>query len=101
MTARERIVKLLENGFSPLFLEVRDISAQHEGHAAHRPGEVTHVEIILVSDMFAGKTLVERHRLVYQALEPEIHAGLHALKLKTLTVAEGEKRKLFADITKG
>jgi stress-induced morphogen len=45
----------------------------------------------IVSEMFEGKTLVQRHRLVYQALSEELEAGLHALALKTKTPAEADK----------
>ena len=42
----------------------------------------------IVSDAFAGKPLVARHRLVYGALAEELQAGLHALQLSTKTPAE-------------
>jgi len=42
----------------------------------------------VVSDAFAGKPLIARHRLVYGALAEELQAGLHALQLSTKTLAE-------------
>ena len=42
----------------------------------------------VVSAAFEGKGAVQRHRLVYSLLQPEIDAGVHALALKTKTPAE-------------
>jgi BolA protein len=42
----------------------------------------------VVSDAFAGKPLVARHRLIYSALAEELQAGLHALQLSTKTPTE-------------
>ena len=42
----------------------------------------------VVSDAFAGKPLIARHRLIYGALAEELQAGLHALQLSTKTPAE-------------
>jgi stress-induced morphogen len=42
----------------------------------------------IVSAAFAGKTLMQRHRLIYGALQEELAAGLHALSLKTKTPEE-------------
>jgi BolA-like protein 1 len=44
----------------------------------------------VVSDAFAGKPLVQRHRQVYGLLSDEFAAGLHALALDTKTPAEAE-----------
>jgi BolA protein len=46
----------------------------------------------VVSAAFEGKGAVQRHRMVYQLLQAEIDAGVHALALKTKTPAEvGQK----------
>lgn len=41
---------------------------------------------------FEGKTLIERHRMVYGALGDAMKADIHALALETLTPAEGARR---------
>ena len=46
----------------------------------------------VVSAAFEGKGAVQRHRMVYQLLQAEIDAGVHALALRTKTPAEvGQK----------
>lgn len=49
-------------------------------------GDGEHLEAIVVSATFAGKTRVQQHQLVYGALQAELNSGaLHALALKTCT----------------
>lgn len=48
-------------------------------------GTADHWEATIISSAFAGKSLMERHRLVYAALAEEMKGAIHALTLKTLT----------------
>jgi stress-induced morphogen len=53
-------------------------------------GRSNSVEVI--SEQFAGKSMVARHRLVYATLDGEmVEGGIHALALKTKTPAEMAK----------
>ncbi len=45
----------------------------------------------VVSDAFAGKRLVQRHKMVYSILDHELKTGVHALALKTKTPEEAAK----------
>jgi stress-induced morphogen len=47
-----------------------------------------HFQVLVVSDRFEGLRLVQRHRLVYDALGDLMRARIHALTLSTLTPAE-------------
>ncbi|MEM7180280.1 MAG: BolA family protein [Spirochaetota bacterium] len=42
-----------------------------------------HIKAIVVYDGFAGKTMLEQHRMVYDTLKEELKAELHALALET------------------
>ena len=53
-------------------------------------GDGRHFEAVVVSDDFTGKTRVERHRLVYEALEEEMKEKVHALSMKLYTIKEWE-----------
>jgi stress-induced morphogen len=55
-------------------------------------GTLDHYELLVVSDEFSAKSLVERHRLVYAALAEPLKGPLHALTLKTLTPEEATKQ---------
>jgi stress-induced morphogen len=47
-----------------------------------------HFDAEVVSSAFRGKTLLERHRLVYQVLGERIGREIHALVLRTMTPEE-------------
>jgi acid stress-induced BolA-like protein IbaG/YrbA len=52
-------------------------------------GDGQHFEAVIVSAQFAGKTLVQRQRMVNAVLRPSFDSGeLHALSMKTLTPEE-------------
>jgi BolA protein len=81
MRMQERIQARLAAALAPTSIDVIDESAQHAGHAGARAGGETHYRIDVVSPAFAGKSRVQRHRLVYEALAAEIADGVHALAL--------------------
>ncbi len=47
-----------------------------------------HFQVLVVSERFDGLKLVQRHRLVYDALGDLMRARIHALALSTLTPTE-------------
>ena len=77
---RARLEELLQ----PSRLEVIDESQAHAGHAgANGLGYGTHFRVRIDSPLFAGRSKVARHRLVYDALRDFLDAGLHALAIET------------------
>lgn len=88
MQVRAAIERKLTQGLAPVRLDVIDDSGRHVGHAGHKPGGETHFRIEIVAEAFAGKSRVERHRLVNALLAEELAGPVHALQLATLTPAE-------------
>ena len=88
MTVAQTITDKLTAAFQPARLEVIDDSHQHAGHVGARPGGETHFTVRIVADAFAGKSRVERQRLVYGVLAAELAGPVHALALTTQTPAE-------------
>lgn len=84
----DRLAAILTSNFAPTLLEIQDDSARHAHHAGARDGGQTHYSVTIVSDAFAGKNRVTRHRLVNEALAGEFATGLHALALIARTPAE-------------
>ena len=77
---RQRLAELL----TPTLLEVIDESFAHAGHAgADGTGYGTHFRVRIASPLFAGRSRVARHRLVYDALQEFVDRGLHALAIET------------------
>jgi stress-induced morphogen len=51
-----------------------------------RTGTMDHLTVIIVSEEFLGKNLLDRHRMVYQALDVPMKDGrIHALELTART----------------
>ncbi len=87
MQVQRRIEEKLRERFVPFVLEVVNESSKHSVPA----GSETHFKVVVVSDAFEGKPLLDRHRLVYDALGDEMRAGLHALTITSRTPGEWQK----------
>lgn len=87
MTRVERIRAALEAAFAPSRLEVEDDSHRHAGHAGARDGR-GHFNVLIVSQAFAGKAPLARHRAVYAALGDMMQADIHALSIQARTPTE-------------
>lgn len=80
---REKLAK----AFSPLQLEIVDDSHKHAGHEGAKAGG-GHFNVIIVSTVFEGKSLLQRHRLVYEAMGDAMKTEIHALSIKAHTPEE-------------
>jgi|TARA_B100001094_G_scaffold150924_1_gene146127 BolA protein len=69
--------------------EIKDFTGRHLNHKLHEGG--FHLEVVIVSEVFSEKNLVERHRIVYDAMGDLMNHEIHALSMKTLTPKEWEK----------
>lgn len=69
----------LVKALQPASLAVQDDSHLHAGHAGAREGR--HFSVTVVSSRFDGMSRIERHRLVYDALDALIGRGIHALAI--------------------
>jgi BolA family transcriptional regulator, general stress-responsive regulator len=65
-------------------IQVLDESAAHAGHTGNPDGSSvgTHLRVRLGSPLFAGKSRVAQHRLVYDACQAFLAQGLHALAIE-------------------
>ncbi|MDX2263388.1 MAG: BolA family protein [Hyphomicrobiales bacterium] len=84
----------LQAAFAPHALSIENESHKHahhrevlEGGPAAQSGE-THFRVAIVSEAFAGKSRVDRHRMVYDALDAELKGGVHALAVSAKSPAE-------------
>lgn len=83
----------LEAAFRPESLLVKDQSHLHAGHAGAADGR-GHFEVILVSDAFEGKSRLQRHRMVYEAVGKMMETDIHALSINAYTSTERPDVKL-------
>jgi BolA protein len=85
----KRIREKLERALAPQSLEVIDESHLHAGHAGSRQGGESHFRVKMVSESFAGKSLLERHRKVNEVLADELKPdGVHALAIEAHALGE-------------
>jgi acid stress-induced BolA-like protein IbaG/YrbA len=74
MVTPEKLRTYIEQGLSCVELQVT--------------GDGQHFEALIVSDAFGGKSRIQRHQLVYQALGDRMREEVHALSMRTLTPEE-------------
>ena len=76
----------LRAALTPDALEVRDDSHLHAGHAGAREGR--HFAVRVVSSRFTQLSRIQRHPLVYDALQTLIAQGIHALAINARAPTE-------------
>ncbi len=64
-----------------------------QGARASVSGDGQHFEAVVVATAFAGKTMVQQHQLVYQALGDRMKQEIHALSLRTYTPEQWTARQ--------
>ncbi|NVK41768.1 MAG: BolA family transcriptional regulator [Oceanospirillaceae bacterium] len=83
MSVQSIIEQKLQQGLAIQHLEIDNESHMHSG-----PATDSHFRLVLVSDDFAGKRLVQRHQLVYGLLSEEMQNPIHALAMHLYTAEE-------------
>lgn len=84
MRIQQQIEDKLGAQFAPLHLEVENESHMH----SVPPGSESHFRVVLVSEQFEDRPLLQRHRAVNAVLAEELAGGIHALALHTMTPEE-------------
>jgi len=74
----------LEAALNPVSLEIIDDSHHHAGHGA----KGGHYTVQIVAEAFQGKSMIQRHRLVYDALQALMENEIHALSIHAKTPGE-------------
>ncbi len=74
----------------PIQFEIADDSARHAGHAGAGGGG--HYRLTIISARFAGKSTLERHRMIYSALQDLMQHGIHALNIRAYAPDEVQPR---------
>jgi BolA protein len=88
MRMDDAIAEKLTKAFTPERLTVIDESHRHEGHAGWRQGGETHFRVSIIASAFSGKSRLDRHRMINQALSEELAGGIHALAIEAAAPGE-------------
>ena len=83
----ERIRAQLAAALPGAAIELIDDSHHHAGHAGARDGR-GHFRVHIVSGAFAGLRPLQRHQVVYRALDQLMRTDIHALSITALTPEE-------------
>lgn len=89
MDSTERVTMIkdrLNQSLNPASIDVIDDSHKHAGHASARGGG--HFTVTVIADGFAGKSLIQRHRMIYDAIGDGMEKEIHALSINARTPDE-------------
>lgn len=88
MSAEQRIREKLMVALTPVRLDVINESHMHAGHRSSPGTGESHFRVLVVAEAFSGKSRVERHRMVNDALKGDVGGAIHALALATYAPGE-------------
>jgi len=76
------MLRRLNSALSPSEIKLTDDSEQHRGHGGYNPEGESHFSLRIESAAFAGKSRVERQRMIYAALGDLMRERVHALSIR-------------------
>ena len=74
MNPLEMVKTLIENNLQDSEVQVADMT-----------GTQDHLEILVISDVFKGRMLIDQHQMVMDILKESLKEQIHAVKIKTIT----------------
>jgi stress-induced morphogen len=77
----ENVKNIIKQGLPDAYVEVLDMT-----------GTMDHLDIVIISDLFKGKLLIQQHQMVMDLLKESLKNEIHAVQLKTMDFATAEKR---------
>ncbi len=83
------MLRRLNSALDPTRVELIDDSQQHRGHGGYNPAGESHFTLRIESAVFAGKTRVQRQRMIYAALGDLLESRVHALSIRASAPGEG------------
>jgi len=87
MSMQTTLETLLTDSLQPTHLAVINESHQHSG-----PATDSHFKVVVATNQFDGKTLIQRHRAINAILQAQLQNDIHALALHTYTPEEWAKQ---------
>lgn len=76
------------DALNPTGIALRDDSENHRGHGGYNPAGESHFSLAIESPQFAGKSRVERQRMVNRALGDLVGKRVHALSIHATAPGE-------------
>ena len=82
------MLRRLNSSLAPTNIDLTDDSEQHRGHGGYNPAGESHFSLRIESAAFAGKSRVERQRMIYAALGDLMRERVHALSIRASAPGE-------------
>jgi len=82
------MLRRLNSALSPARVDLIDDSEEHRGHGGYNPAGESHFTLLIESATFAGKSRVERQRMIYAALGDLMDSRVHALSIRAKAPGE-------------
>jgi BolA family transcriptional regulator, general stress-responsive regulator len=87
-TISDLIENALHDAFEPERVAIINESAAHAGHMGDDGSGESHFRVRIVSRLFAGRSRIDRHRMINEALKPAFARGVHALAIEASAPGE-------------
>ena len=82
------MLQRLNSAFPAAKVELIDDSEKHRGHGGYNPAGESHFTLLIESADFAGKSRVDRQRMIHGALGELVGNRVHALSIKAKAPGE-------------
>ena len=82
------MLRRLNTALSPIRISLIDDSEKHRGHGGYNPSGESHFSLEIESAEFAGKSRVDRQRMIYKALGELMQERVHALSIRATAPGE-------------
>lgn len=82
------MLRRLNSALSPTAVDLVDDSEHHRGHGGYNPSGESHFTLRIESRAFAGKSRVERQRMIHAALGELLESRVHALSIRASAPGE-------------
>lgn len=88
MRVQNKLKEFLQRTFETTTVEVIDDSHKHRNHAGVKETGGGHFKVLVVSDVFAGMSRIDRHRKVTKSVMEAFPGQIHALSIQAVTPEE-------------
>lgn len=80
-SAFAHIEQIIKSGLPDAKIKITDMTGTRD-----------HLDIVVASDAFLGKGLIEQHQIIMDLLKESLKSDIHAVKLKTMDFTTQKKR---------
>jgi BolA family transcriptional regulator, general stress-responsive regulator len=82
------MLKRLQAALAPSRIDLADDSEKHRGHGGYNPAGESHFSLAIEAEAFAGKSRIDRQRMVHAALGDLLDERVHALSIRARAPGE-------------